>query len=1608
VNVRWRAGTSSEEIKAAAKRFGFKTTRTSKIGWAQLTPTVSGSPGALARSLRQARLVTDAKPAVRMKAFDFVPNDPLFASQWALLNTGQGGGTAGADISATEAWSQTTGSHDVIVAVVDQGVNWAHPDLKNNMWFNTAEIPNNETDDDGNGYEDDVRGWDFYNWDNTVFDLSDGDRHGTHVAGIIGAESDNGIGMAGLNQHVRIMPLKFIGGDGWGEDYGAAEAIVYAVDHKATVINCSWGGGDSDVLKDAVDYAASRGVILSVAAGNEYSDNDNPDWASYPASYDTTNIVSVAASDRDDGLAEWSNYGEDSVDLAAPGVDITSTMPAEQAGFYTDALTFKTVFLPLQAEIMEPAAARDALISGAVSQLGETTDTPIFVVDDSAAKVTSETQGVRLGVYTAALAAAGFPNVTTWVTDDAGTPTQAAMDGKIVVWFTGKSTWGWYDDPSLTYDEQYAIASFLDAGGRCVLISGEAATELQDFGGMPEDLDLIGEYFGARWTDYEYWGREFEGRSTSKLAGVGVTIPEKYADPESEDNLWPTASDAVTRYEYGNGTTSIMYTSQFAPLSGTSMAAPHVTGAIALLKAKFPSSSPDELVARILNTADRKPAFAGKTVTGGRLNVAAAMSSYPGRVSITAPKKGDYLHTGSASTLRWTPAVAGAEGATFTAQVGMPFTPFENDFEDGTLGTFEEPTSSGSPWSASTEATAVHSGGWGAKSGALPPSTPAPELGEDWYYAGVSVMETTITVPEGGGDLSFNWRMPESDGWDTLGWLNVDEFGGAVLDTWELDDPSAWTKVTYRLTAGDHAISFWASNYTMETSDVRLYIDDITLTSHNFTDLGSAGAAATSLDFTVPSEVTDDAWFRVQSHLNGVDSAWATAKGVRLVDDAVAPSAPSSLTLTPDLDGGVGIEWTNPADSDFDHVLVLSSTDHMPSSRDDSAVVSYEGTGTSAAFGPVVDGEHVYVSAWAEDTSGNWSSAASADVVATDRTAPSPVRSLRVVQPMPGLPTVLWAAAPEGCTATVLRSYTATPTVDDPDAMAVDADRGSAIDWYIDPDATQVFYTVYLTDESGNVSAPRSTRVLLDYEGIAGTLSVESTRTDPLTRLPIVEAATAWVNADVTNATQMRVSVDGEIDPDADWVPFMPRFQVEFMPIHGEHSVAVELRGSSQEIPTSLTASALVMLRNPLAPRNPTAERWNTGIKLRWDVPADSTLASYRLEEGPTVVGPWLPVALPRAGNMAGAFTYVAGLTPGLPHFFRVTAIDILGREGEPSQVVSAAVGVGTRRFSGADRAITAAAASNGRFSPRALDSAGSDTVVIASRSNYTQALAANSIAGRYGASVLLAGSSLPPATIGEIQRLGVHKALVVGTNAAVSPAVDAALKGLGLKVERITGSDSYDVAAKVARRMATSVMGSRDALVVRGTSSDMCSLMPIAYSSGRPVVVVRKNSIPSAFKTFLTRTPLSSVTVIGGPGAVSKKVFKELSRKASARRVWGTTAADTAAKLAAWGVDNGLASWDNVSIANPAAWSQNLNIGAASRGGVVLHTSRTRLTSVTASTLRRNSRSIDAVSVFGGTGSVATKVKSRICTAMSIPASCQIADPDFSFGPPDDEDIDW
>ena len=259
---------------------------------------------------------TDAAPVL--------PTDPRFADQWALSNSGQRGGKQGADISATLAWVKTTGSDNVVVAVLDSGVDYTHEDLAPNMWVRPANMA--PYHDDELGTIDDVNG---FNAIDNSSDPMDENGHGTHCAGIIGAEGSNDIGISGVNWKVRIMPLKFMNAGGFGTTKDAIEAINYVIERKKAgvnvrIISASWGSTQrSRALEAVIRKAYENDILFVAAAGNASTDNDRTPH--YPSSYNVPNVISVAALDRNDQLASFSNYGVKSVAIAAPGVDILST-----------------------------------------------------------------------------------------------------------------------------------------------------------------------------------------------------------------------------------------------------------------------------------------------------------------------------------------------------------------------------------------------------------------------------------------------------------------------------------------------------------------------------------------------------------------------------------------------------------------------------------------------------------------------------------------------------------------------------------------------------------------------------------------------------------------------------------------------------------------------------------------------------------------------------------------------------------------------------------------------------------------------------------------------------------------------------------------------------------------------------------------------------------------------------------------------------------------------------------------------------------------------------------------------------------------------------------
>lgn len=614
-------GTSASALRARSRELGIRVVRSlPQLDVVVVESASSGrSADELAAKLRLAGISsTPAQPvypAIR-------PNDTYFANQWGFENTGQSGGTAGADSKAYAAWDWARGD-GVVVAVTDTGVDFSAADLAGKAWTNPGEIAGNGLDDDGNGYVDDVNGYDLLNGDGTVFDLGNGDQHGTHVAGTIAASTNNGAGVAGMGWNAKVMSLKFLG-QHEGSDIDGAAAIVYAVDNGADVINASWGGTVySPILENAVSYAAAHDVLVVCAAGNNGANSDTTPF--YPASLPETNVVSVAALDRTNALASFSNRGASSVDLGAPGVAVLSTVPRWAAGLLIDDAPFKAVYLPFQAESIANATTRNQVISKAMAELATSTANPVLLVDDSWGSLTTayEPADRRRNIYLSSLSAAGYNNVSVWSTSASGTPSAADMSGKTVVWFTGASTFAipsvWpliETHGTLTTAERTQVGAFLDGGGRLFISSGDLAYEMSYLAATKGTLTWFRNYLHARFLADDPGLYTVLGRSSTIYAGMSWTIDDwlRYSD----------GCDDVGPYD-GQATALALWPHDYVYMDGTSMASPHVAGTVALMKSRMPSLTGAQLKQRLLATADPVASLAGLSVSGGRLDTAEAV-----------------------------------------------------------------------------------------------------------------------------------------------------------------------------------------------------------------------------------------------------------------------------------------------------------------------------------------------------------------------------------------------------------------------------------------------------------------------------------------------------------------------------------------------------------------------------------------------------------------------------------------------------------------------------------------------------------------------------------------------------------------------------------------------------------------------------------------------------------------------------------------------------------------------------------------------------------------------------------------------------------------------
>jgi VCBS repeat-containing protein len=463
-----------------------------------------------------------------------VPSDPLFAEQWALENTGQSGGKAGADIGAPAAWTMSTGSPDALVAVIDTGVDYHHPDLTPNMWSGL--------------------GWNFVEDNDDPMDIH---GHGTHVAGTIAAVADDGFGMAGVAWEARVMALKALSNSGSGWTSDIAEAVTFASDNGADIINMSLVGGSySQALYDAI--AASDALVVC-AAGNSGSNNDSS--PQYPASYDLDNIVSVAATDSADKLASFSNYGAESVDVGAPGVAILSTVPGAT---YSATAVFSDPLDTLHAW-----------------------DTSDF---DSSPWTLSSEYYVSPS-YSAAHAPAGG---------------YAAYEQS---WIATRDYISLTDADRVTISFNAALDTV--SADDWLLVAAEVE------GGHWQALGYVSGSTGGKFNSYK---AEF-----SQLAGSRARLAFIFLGGEIGGGKGVWVDDVKVYSVTRDGGAD--YSGAHGYKSGTSMAAPHVAGAAALLKSYVPDLDAGEMKEAILSSAEQIGTLSGKTLTGGRLDAAGMLAS---------------------------------------------------------------------------------------------------------------------------------------------------------------------------------------------------------------------------------------------------------------------------------------------------------------------------------------------------------------------------------------------------------------------------------------------------------------------------------------------------------------------------------------------------------------------------------------------------------------------------------------------------------------------------------------------------------------------------------------------------------------------------------------------------------------------------------------------------------------------------------------------------------------------------------------------------------------------------------------------------------------------
>ena len=616
---------------------------------AEVVETPKGKMKNVIGKLKSSKDVEYAVPNYRFQPAG-ISSDTLFPRQWGLENTGQQivdnftgsfvSGTDNIDINAPSAWESLSSPRETLVGVLDTGIDISHPDLQDKIWVNPGEIPGDGIDNDNNGYVDDIYGWNFAADNNEVFDYSNpfADGHGTTVAGVIAANTDNNFGIAGVAPNARIVCLKFIGADGEGSLSDAIRALDYARQQGIKVINASWGSYFPERSSDPEYYAAelkplakaildSKALFIA-AAGNEGENLDTLPEVGYqyfPAAFKCPNLISVAAVDNCGYLCNYeniwaSNFGEKTVDLAAPGHNVLSTVTVgDYFGAAVEGIrgSSRTACWGFGLQDIAGSGNRTDLVKRELqflcprwnAETGKKAPRILLVDDDN-----SEASYPECSSYwKEALDELDMNYHEYLVPSNTGNtsdgPTAKEMKKyDLVIWQTGRN---YEPSPQLTINNVQNLTTYIEKRGS-ILLSGENAI-----------------------SGNEVWAAEMlqaqlitEGLPCYDLTGLSGTTYEGFHCIMDGSDLGapPIFHDLYCPTNPGTAMSGLTY--KFAYISGTSIAAPHVAGTAALLFGQEPNLSLASARNIILKSARPLPDLAGKVTTGCIIDAHAALTSF--------------------------------------------------------------------------------------------------------------------------------------------------------------------------------------------------------------------------------------------------------------------------------------------------------------------------------------------------------------------------------------------------------------------------------------------------------------------------------------------------------------------------------------------------------------------------------------------------------------------------------------------------------------------------------------------------------------------------------------------------------------------------------------------------------------------------------------------------------------------------------------------------------------------------------------------------------------------------------------------------------------------